>query len=165
MFNVCYRRLKCTTIPTFEELLKTKPSDDPDQKALLNVMYTGVWLQQKVSQTLKPHDLTEPQFNVLRILRGQNGHSMNLYEIQNRMIQKMSNVSRLIDKLLSKGLVERIECKDNRRRVDISITKKGLDLLQKIEPDIQKLYNEIKTNISAEQAQMISAVLDDMRND
>lgn len=150
---------------TIEELLKTKPFTDPYQKAFLNVMYTGVWLQQKVSQTLKPHDLTEPQFNVLRILRGQNGCSMNLYEIQSRMIQKMSNVSRLIDKLLAKNLVERIECKENRRRVDISITKKGLDMLTSLEPDIQKLYDEIKANISSEQAQIISAVLDDLRND
>lgn len=154
-----------TIMSTIEELLKTKPFTDPYQKAFLNVMYTGVWLQHKVSQSLKPHDLTEPQFNVLRILRGQNGCSMNLYEIQNRMIQKMSNVSRLIDKLLAKGLVERVECKDNRRRVDISITKAGLEMLLHIEPDIQKLYDELKSNISSEQAQAINDVLDEMRND
>ena len=94
-------------MPTVEEHLITKPIKDPHVRAFLNVMFTGVWLQQKMGQILKPFDITEPQYNVLRILRGQHGEAMNLYEIQNRMIQKMSNVSRLIDKLVAKKLVTR----------------------------------------------------------
>ena len=127
-------------MPTIEDHLITKPIKDPYLRAFLNVMFTGVWLQQRMGQTLKPFDITEPQFNVMRILRGQHGEAMNLYEIQNRMIQKMSNVSRLIDKLVAKKLVTRKESKENRRRVDIAITQKGLDLLTEIEPVVQEVF-------------------------
>lgn len=150
-------------MPTIEELIKTKPIKDSYQRALLNVMFTGVWLQQRVGQELKPFDITEPQYNVLRILRGQQGNAMNLYEIQDRMIQKMSNVSRLIDKLVAKKLVTRRESKENRRRVDIVITQKGLTLLTSIEPQILAMYKKVEQQISKEQAQNISEWLDDMR--
>ena len=129
-------------MPTIEDHLITKPIKDPYLRAFLNVMFTGVWLQQRMGQTLKPFDITEPQFNVMRILRGQHGEAMNLYEIQNRMIQKMSNVSRLIDKLVAKKLVTRKESKENRRRVDIAITQKGLDLLTEIEPVVQEVFKK-----------------------
>ena len=150
---------------TIEELLITKPINDAYLRAYLNVMYTGVWLHQKVSQMLKPYDITEPQYNVLRILKGQKGNSMNLYEIQNRMIQKMSNVSRLIDKLLSKGLVERKECKDNRRRVDITITEQGITMLNTIRPSMDELLVELNANLKEEEAVEISTLLDNLRND
>jgi len=152
-------------MPTIEEHLITKPIKDPYVRAFLNVMFTGVWLQQKMGQSLKPFDITEPQYNVLRILRGQHGEAMNLYEIQNRMIQKMSNVSRLIDKLVAKKLVTRKECKDNRRRVDITITQKGLDLLDSLDPVIEPLFKAMSTNLTKEQAKSIGDLLDIMRNE
>lgn len=152
-------------MPTIEEHIKTKPIKDPYQRALLNVMFTGVWLQQKMGQMLKPFDITEPQYNVLRILRGQQGESMNLYEIQDRMIQKMSNVSRLIDKLVAKKLVTRKESKENRRRVDIAITARGLDLLKEIEPGIGPMFKKMSKNLTKEEATAIGELLDNMRNE
>jgi len=152
-------------MPTIEEHLITKPIKDPYVRAFLNVMFTGVWLQQQMGHSLKPFDITEPQYNVLRILRGQHGEAMNLYEIQNRMIQKMSNVSRLIDKLLAKKLVTRKECKENRRRVDITITQKGLDLLDTLDPVIEPLFNAMSANLTKEQAKNIGDLLDIMRNE
>lgn len=152
-------------MPTIEEHLITKPIKDPYVRAFLNVMFTGVWLQQKMGQSLKPFDITEPQYNVLRILRGQHGEAMNLYEIQNRMIQKMSNVSRLIDKLVAKKLVTRKECKENRRRVDIAITKNGLDLLDSLDPVIEPLFKAMSANLTKEQAKSIGELLDIMRNE
>lgn len=152
-------------MPTIEEHLITKPIKDPYVRVFLNVMFTGVWLQQKMGQSLKPFDITEPQYNVLRILRGQHGEAMNLYEIQNRMIQKMSNVSRLIDKLVAKKLVTRKECKDNRRRVDITITQKGLDLLDSLDPVIEPLFKAMSANLTKEQAKSIGDLLDIMRNE
>lgn len=152
-------------MPTIEEHLITKPIKDPYTRAFLNVMFTGVWLQQRVGQVLKPFDITEPQYNVLRILRGQHGAAMNLYEIQNRMIQKMSNVSRLIDKLVAKKLVTRKESKENRRRVDIAITQKGLDLLDEAEPMIAPLFKGISANLTKEQAKNLGEWLDKMRNE
>lgn len=150
---------------TIEEHIKTKPIKDPYHRAFLNIMFTGVWLQQQMGQLLKPHDISEPQYNVLRILRGQNGEAMNLYEIQDRMIQKMSNVSRLIDKLVAKKLVTRTESKDNRRRVDITITTKGLELLVELEPDIDNMFKRINKNISKEQAKSLGDWLDMLRDE
>ncbi|MEZ5015599.1 MAG: MarR family transcriptional regulator [Flavipsychrobacter sp.] len=152
-------------MPTIEELIITKPMKDPYMRAYINIMYTGVWLQQNVSQVLKPFDITEPQYNVLRILRGQQGSPMNLYEIQDRMIQKMSNVSRLIDKLLVKGLVERNECQDNRRRVDIVIREAGLKLLEDIEQPLLAMLGNVSKNITEEEARMLGDVLDKLRNE
>lgn len=152
-------------MPTLEDHIITKPIKDPYSRLFLNVMFTGVWLQQTVGQVLKPFDITEPQYNVLRILRGQQGASMNLYEIQNRMIQKMSNVSRLIDKLVAKKLVTRKESKENRRRVDITITQKGLDLLDELEPHILPIFKKISSNLTKEQAKQMGEWLDIMRNE
>jgi DNA-binding MarR family transcriptional regulator len=150
-------------MPILEEVIKTKPIKDPYQRAFLNIIYTGNWLVTKVNQLLKPYDLTEPQYNVLRILRGQQGNTMSLFEIQDRMIQKMSNVSRLIDKLLDKGLVVRKECEVNRRKVDILITQKGLDMLTELEPAIDKTFAVISNNLNEEQAAMLAQLLDMMR--
>lgn len=152
-------------MPTIEEHIITKPIKDPYQRAILNIMFTGVWLQQQVGHALKPHDITEPQYNVLRILRGQKGESMNLYAIQERMIQKMSNVSRLIDKLLAKKLVTRKECAENRRRVDIAITDEGLALLNEVEPSLEKIFSKISSNLTRDEADKIGKLLDTMRNE
>ncbi len=152
-------------MPILEELIKTKPIQDPHQRAYLNIMYTGNWLFNRINNALKPYDLTEPQYNVLRILRGQNGASMSLFEVQDRMIQKMSNVSRLIDKLLEKGWVVRTECKDNRRKVDISITEAGLTILNDVNPSLQAAFDQIDANLSDEDAATLGHLLDTMRKD
>lgn len=152
-------------MPTIEEHIITNPIKDPYQRAVLNVMFTGVWLQQKIGQTLKPYGITEPQYNVLRILRGQKGESMNLYAIQDRMIQKMSNVSRLIDKLVAKNLVTRKECSENRRRVDIAITEDGLELLKSVEPSMQKIFSKISSNLTKDEAKTVGDLLDILRDE
>jgi DNA-binding MarR family transcriptional regulator len=151
-------------MPVLEEIIKTKPIEDMHMRAYLNIMYTGNWISNRVNQALKPFDLTEQQYNVLRILRGQQGETMSLFEIQDRMIQKMSNVSRLIDKLLQKGLVERKECKVNRRKVDIRITDAGLAVLNDAEAPIQANFSEIAQNFTAEEAKAVASMLDQIRN-
>ena len=151
-------------MPVLEEIIKTKPIEDMHMRAYLNIMYTGNWISNRVNQALKPFDLTEQQYNVLRILRGQHGETMSLFEIQDRMIQKMSNVSRLIDKLLQKGLVERKECKMNRRKVDIRITDAGLAVVNDAEAPIQANFNEMARNFTAEEAKIIAGLLDQLRN-
>jgi DNA-binding MarR family transcriptional regulator len=152
-------------MPILEEAIKTRPIKDPYTRAFLNVMYTGTWMLANITQALKPYDISEPQFNVLRILRGQQGNAMPLFQIQDRMIQKMSNVSRLVDKLLEKQLVERSECPSNRRKVDIRITKKGLDLLEKVEPAMQKVYDEMSKNLKKDEAKVLAELLDTLRKD
>lgn len=150
-------------MPTIEAHLKTQPIQDPHRRAMLNIMFTGYWLQDKVNQALKPLGITEPQYNVLRILKGSNGVPMNQYAIQERMIQRMSNVSRLVDKLVEKNLVERTICKDNRRRVDIIITKTGLQLLQDAEPVLKAGLEQMYREMNANDAQKLAGMLDDFR--
>ncbi len=152
-------------MPKIEEVLKAKPIKDPHERALINVLYTATALQNSITQMLKPFGITEPQYNVLRILRGQQGKAMNLYEIQDRMIQRMSNVSRLIDKLLVKNYVERVECPGNRRRVDISITQKGLDFLEEVYPFFNRDFKQLANSLSKEQAVMLADLLDELHKD
>lgn len=152
-------------MPILEEVIKTKPIKDPYSRAYLNIIYTGNWIVNRFNQVLKPFELSEPQYNVLRILRGQQGASMSLFEIQDRMIQKMSNVSRLIDKLLEKGFVVRTECPENRRRVDIKITKKGLDMLDELEPVIAQVFDSMSNNLKKEEAKALADLLDTLRAD
>jgi DNA-binding MarR family transcriptional regulator len=150
---------------SLETHLKSKPIEDPHMRAVLNIMVTGAWLQGRMNALLKPHGLTEPQFNVLRILRGQRGASMNLYEISDRMVHPTSNVSRIIDKLLEKGWAQRKACEENRRRVDISITPAGLQLLESVQPSLDLEFKSYAARLSAQNAQQLSDALEAVRNE
>lgn len=150
---------------SLESHLKSKPIENPHMRAFLNIMVTGAWLQGRMNNLLKPFGLTEPQYNVLRILRGQQGTSMNLYEISERMVHPTSNVSRIIDKLLEKGWAQRKACEENRRRVDISITAAGLQLLDTIQPAIDGHFSEFERRISEQDAKSLSDTLEAVRNE
>ena len=113
------------------------------RQTVINVFLSNTWIKTDIQVVLKPYDLSIEQFNVLRILRGQKGNPLNLQDIQERMVNKMSNTTRLVDKLISKDLVERSICENNRRKVDIGITSKGLKLLKEIDPiiDAKEAHN------------------------
>lgn len=100
----------------------------PQQQLALTVLYTASQMLNRHRALLKPHGITPEQFNILRILRGQKGHPIALRDISGRMIDRNSNTSRLIDKLVDKGLVRRDACPNDRRRVDIVLTKAGAQL-------------------------------------
>ena len=134
-------------------------------RAFLNIMVTGTWLEGRMNTLLKPYGLTEPQFNVLRILRGQQGASMNLYEISERMVHPTSNVSRIIDKLLEKGWVLRKACEENRRRVDITITPAGLKLLETVQGPIDMQFKAFSSRLSEDVALGLSDALEAIRNE
>jgi DNA-binding MarR family transcriptional regulator len=150
---------------TLEDRIKTKPIKDPHLRAMLNIMVTGAWLQGRMNALLKPFGLSEPQYNVLRILRGQQGKPMNLYEIGERMVHPTSNVSRIIDKLLEKGWAARNVCTENRRRVDISITSSGMQLLDSIQPELEADARDFAARISAREAQQLSNCLEALRHE
>src|SRR5688500_11918684 len=97
---------------------------------VVNIMFTGNWMQKELSGLLRPYGLSVQQHNVLSILRGQHPQPSTLGLIQERMLDRMSNATRLVDKLMEKGLVDRCQCAENRRKVDIVITTAGLHLLQ-----------------------------------
>ena len=113
---------------------------------------------------LKPFDLSLEQFNVLRILRGQKGKAINLQDIQERMVSKMSNTTRLVDKLIKKKFVNRTICKSNRRKVEISITDLGLETLEMVDPLIYATEKKITKNLTQEELTQLNTLLTKLKN-
>ena len=111
-------------------------------------MRLGQFMSDEISCALHPYGLSIQQFNVLRILRGRNEKPVSLQYITSRMIHKTSNTTRIIDRLLEKKLVERKPCAENRRMVEINITKVGLKVLTTIDPVIDKKENEVASRLS-----------------
>ena len=136
---------------------------DPFRKVILNLIYTGSWVNEKSGEFFKEYDLTSPQFNVLRILRGQKGNPVNLQDIQTRMISRMSNTTRLIEKLRIKNLVTRVQCESNRRKIEIRITETGLNLLGKIDKTISAHESKTTRNLSKEEAIILNELLNKLR--
>jgi DNA-binding MarR family transcriptional regulator len=139
-----------------EDVIKTSIALDDSKKIILNVMFTQNVLIDKFNELLKPYDLSNEQYNVLRILRGQKGKPANMSVIQERMIAKNSNTTRLIDKLLLKELVTREVCPANRRKIEVLITEKGLLLLAKLDSKVIDYEKKFSDNLSrTEQIQLI----------
>jgi len=139
-----------------EEIKQIKPFKSEFQKLLINIQFTGNWLNASFAQFLKPFGITPHQYNVLRILKGKFPDGYKNQEIAERMIDKSSNSTRIADKLLEKKLITRSEHKTDRRQVDIRITKKGLELIDKIDlsPNVirqkAKTFNEINAKLMNE---------------
>ncbi|MBT8256696.1 MAG: MarR family transcriptional regulator [Bacteroidia bacterium] len=146
-----------------EEAIKSIHPMGMTTKTVINLMYTSRFVEEAVVQVLRPFDLNLPQYNVLRILRGQHGKPANLFTIQERMIDRSSNTTRLIDKLLKKGWVLRQVCKENRRKVEITITSSGLEVLARLDPIIDENNKKIVRNLSLEQMQNLNDWLDLLR--
>lgn len=146
-----------------EEAIKQKEFKSEYQKLFINIIYTANWLNNETLKTLKPFKISPQQYNVLRILKGQYPKSISVNNIIDRMLDKSSNASRLVDKLKLKGLVERETCNNDRRQVDIKITKKGIDLLDVIATDMLEL-NNFSNNITVDEAALFNDILDRIRN-
>lgn len=134
-----------------------------EKKTILNIMYTQNLVQERFNEILKTRDLSAEQFNVLRILRGQKGKPANMCVIQERMIAKTSNTTRLVDKLLIKGLVTREVCPDNRRKMEVMITNKGLELLADIDPSVVAHENAFASNLTTEELDNLNNLLEKYR--
>ena len=147
-----------------EEIIKTTFPMAQEKKALLNVMYTQNVIADQFNELLKPFDLSAEQFNVLRILRGQKGNAVNMCMIQERMIAKTSNTTRLVDKLLLKGLVLREICPQNRRKMEITITPKGMELLKQLDPLVEAHEKKFGNNLSEKELAQLNTLLEKFRN-
>ncbi len=132
------------------------------QKLIINLIYTGGWINGRNSEFLKPFGLTNQQYNLLRILRGQYPEPATVNLLIDRMLDKMSNASRIVDKLITKKLVERKACSGDRRCVDVIITDKGLKLLQKIEIE-EKNWESLSKNLSLSESKQLNKLLDKLR--
>jgi len=147
---------------SIEEDIRQEKFENEFQKAAVNILFTGSWLYNMNATHLKVFGITPEQFNVLRILRGSHPKAIMLADVTIRMIDKSSNVTRLVEKLRIKGLVKREICKGNRRQVDISITFKGLDLLAKVDKESKTWLATLK-GISKPEAQELNRILDKLR--
>ncbi len=134
------------------------------KKTVLNMSYTSIVVKDSISNILKPFEISVEQFNVLRILRGQKGAATNLQDIQIKMVSKMSNTTRLVDKLILKEFVERFVCKKNRRKVEIFITKQGLGLLNKIDPIIEATEANLTASLTQEELKTLNHLLTKLRS-
>ncbi|MBS1636378.1 MAG: winged helix DNA-binding protein [Bacteroidetes bacterium] len=146
-----------------EDELKMEKFRTEFQRAFLNIIFTAYWLEDQNNELFKSYDISMQQYNVLRILRGQKGKPANLFLIQDRMIHKMSNATRLVEKLRLKGYVKRVTCEENRRKVEITITDKGLQLLEELEPKMKKSEADISANITDKEAAQLGRLLDKLR--
>ncbi|MCB0398198.1 MAG: MarR family transcriptional regulator [Winogradskyella sp.] len=145
------------------DIIKTKSHLPLAKRTVLNVSVTSINFKDGILSVLKPYDISIEQFNVLRILRGKNGEPSNLMDIQDRMISKMSNTTRLVDKLILKNLVERFVCENNRRKVDIYITDEGLKLLKLLDPIIEEKENELTNKLEKEELETLNLLLTKIR--
>jgi len=129
------------------------------KNAIISILQTSAFISDVLLKGLKPHDISEQQFNVLRILRGQKGIAANLSTVQERMVHKMSNTTRLIDKLIQKKLVKRNVCIENRRKIELFITEDGLDFLKKIDPIIDEIEKKILSNVPSKDLNSLISIL------
>lgn len=146
-----------------EDEIKQKKFANEYQKLTINILFTSSWLNGSHQKRLRPYGISPQQFNILRILRGQYPKPTSIGLLIDRMIDKMSNASRLVEKLRQKEFVERTECPTDRRRVDVVITQKGLDLLEEIS-DRFKDFVDLMEGITEEEAALANRVLDKMRD-
>ena len=147
-----------------EAIRQEKPFKDMKSKAVINCIYTASWLQTNMNLALKPFKISMQQYNILRILKGQNPKSASIKLLQERMLDKMSNSSRLVDKLVDKKLVDRIVCPNDRRRVEVSINQNGLLLLEAATNELDKLLNQKLTNFTFAESAQLSDLLDKFRS-
>lgn len=148
---------------TIEEVIKSTVKMDNAKKVILNIMYTQNVVQDHFNELLKPYDLSGEQYNVLRILRGQKGKPANMCVIQERMLAKTSNTTRLVDKLLLKEFVTRNVCPDNRRKIEVLITQKGLDVLKELDPKVDEHERTFADNLKPEELILLNQLLEKFR--
>ena len=131
------------------------------QKAMINLLYTYGWVMEQIKTFLACEDITHQQYNILRILRGAAG-PLSTLQIRERMLDKMSDTSRIVDRLVSKELVQKVTCAKDKRLVDVTISGKGLALLQKLDKR-DDYIQQIMQNLSEEEAEKLSGLLDRLR--
>ena len=148
---------------SLEEEIKQEKFSSEYQKLTINIAYTNSYLTNLLNNFLKPYDLSMQQYNVLRILRGQHPTPVSINSITDRMIDKMSNASRLVEKLRKKDMIKRETCSSDKRQVDVCITTKGLDALSEIDK-LMADYERQFDHLNVKDVAHANKVLDDLRN-
>ena len=146
-----------------EDILKIGTDIPLSKSVIVNILYTYGIINSELNKVLKPYDVSIQQFNVLRILKGQKGKPASLSTVQDRMINKMSNTTRLVDKLIKKELVKKTINKANKRKIDISITNEGLIFLTEIDTLIERTEINLVNSLSHEEATELIRLLSKLR--
>lgn len=145
-----------------EEIQQSKFTSE-EEKLIVNIIFTHNFLQSQLEQLLKKYNLTPQQYNILRILKGQYPKSISLANVKERMLDRNSDASRIIERMRKKNLLTRKICPTNRRAVEICITQKGIEVLNEIHPQITQ-YHHIVGHLSKEEIQTLNNLLDKIRN-
>jgi MarR family transcriptional regulator, 2-MHQ and catechol-resistance regulon repressor len=130
---------------------------------MINVIYTYGWVIERIKTLLASEDITHQQYNILRILRGSSPQPISTLQIRERMLDKMSDTSRIVDRLVAKGLVKKVLCATDKRLVDVTITDKGHKLLKKLDNQSDHT-TEIMANLSEKESEQLSNLLDKLRS-
>ncbi len=143
-----------------EKIIKTEKEIPLKSRTIIHFMLVDAKINETISTMLKPYEVSLQQFNVLRILRGQNGKPANLSTLNERMVTKMSNTTRLVDKLLSKGYLQRRTCPSNRRKIEITITEQGKGQLGKMDRAMKDAEDKILANLSQKELEQLNILFD-----
>jgi DNA-binding MarR family transcriptional regulator len=146
-----------------EEEIRQKEFKNEYHKATVNLIYTYNWFDAHQKDFFKKYDLTSQQYNILRILRGQHPEPSTINLLRERMLDKMCDASRIVERLRLKNLLNRTQCPNDRRSVDIKISAKGLSLLEKIDKDLEGFFT-IMHNLSKEEIRQLNELLDKLRS-
>lgn len=144
-----------------KDISQLRKFNSEHHKVIVNLIFTNSWVTEKLKQHFESKDLTLQQFNILRILRGSNGPISTL-QIRDRMLDKMSDTSRIVDRLVLKNLARKAVSKKDKRLVDVTITAKGKNLLANLDKT-QTMIDEIVHNLSNEEAKLLNSLLDKIR--
>lgn len=133
-------------------------------QAIYEIITTGHWLTDEVTTALKEHGITEPQYNVLRILRGAKGEPVTVGGILDNMVQRSSNITRIVDKLVLKRFAVRSECPTNRRKMDILITPSGLAILKELDKKVEAFHNPYFNKLSTEELLTLKQLIQKLKS-
>ena len=145
-----------------DNAIKQKAFKNEHQKAMVNMIFTSNWIHEKQKAIFEPHDITSQQFNILRILRGSK-YPLSTMDIRDRMLDKMSDTSRMVVRLGKKKLVKKSLNSKDQRLVDVIISERGRELLSRLDKQDDELIGII-SNLSEEEAKVLNTLLDKIRH-
>lgn len=146
-----------------EDAIKQKKFKSDFEKMIVNIIYTSRWIEYEQSSLFKKYEITQPQYNLLRILKGQYPKAASVNLLIDRMLDKNSNASRIVETLRKKGFVERRECQDDRRKVDVIISDLGIERLEEATKELDKLHAKQKESLSKQEIETLNELLDKLR--
>jgi DNA-binding MarR family transcriptional regulator len=152
-----------TTAHLQRELKKKRPFDSPEQEAILNLLRTSDWIDNRFGRLFRDYGITNSQYNVLRILRGE-GQPLPSLEIADRMIQVVPAITGLIDRLEKQELVVRRRCSEDRRVVYVEITTKGLTMLKQLDDPVENMHKSLVGHLSRAELKELSRLLEKARH-